>query len=207
MNYQIIPAIIAKNQKELNVRIVKVYRYFKTIQLDVMDGIFVKNKSLIFNFRLPRNKKYEAHLMVKNPISWIKKYDNNVQRIVVHVESENVEKALNLIKSMKKQAGIAINPKTPLNKYLKFLKKINYVTILAVNPGKYGSKFIPSALKKIKEIKKINPKINIEVDGGLGDKNIKQAKKAGANLFISGSYLQNSKDIESSIKKLKSLIK
>lgn len=204
MKYQIIPSIIAKNQKELDERINKISKYFKTIQLDIMDGKFVKNKSLMFNFKIPKNKKYEAHLMIENSVNWIKKYGNKVNKVIIHIESKNVDKAIKLLK--KKNIGIAFNPATPVKKAEKYIPQIDHFTVLSVNPGRYGAKFIPHTLNKLKEIRKLKPKADIEVDGGLGDKHIKKAKKAGANLFISGSYLQNSKDIKKSLKKLKSLI-
>ena len=72
MKKTIVASIIAKSQKELNERIKKV-NSLNRIQLDIMDGKFVKNKSLMFDFKVPKGKKYEAHLMVSNPLAWIKK--------------------------------------------------------------------------------------------------------------------------------------
>jgi ribulose-phosphate 3-epimerase len=190
----IIPSIIAKSQKELDERLKKV-KSFKTIHLDVMDGKFVKNRSLQFNFKLPKNKKFEAHLMIENPKKWIEKNKHKVNNIIVHYESKN-----NISEILTKKIGISINPRTKVEKIKPYLNIINKVLIMTVTPGKYGSKFLNSSIKKIKEIKKINPKIKIEVDGGINPKTI---KKIDADSYIVGSYLQNSGDIKKAIKELK----
>lgn len=201
---EIIPSIIAKNQKELDKRINKIKNHFSLIQLDIMDGKFVKNKSLNFDFKLPKGKqKYEAHLMLKTPEIWIKKNYKKCNTIIFHIEAvNNPEEIIKLIKSKKKIVGIAINPKTKIKKIKPFLKKISMVTILTVNPGKYGARFISSSLKKVKELKKLNSRLNIEIDGGINDKTIKKVKLTGANKYISGSYLQKSKNIKISKSKL-----
>ena len=78
---------------------------------------------------------------------------------------------------------------------------------MTVNPGRYGSKFLPQTLRKIKQLKKINPRLNIGVDGGINNKTIKKASNVGASIFISGSYIQKSDNPKETIKLLMSLIK
>ena len=210
MKKTIVPSIIAKSQKELNERIRKV-KDSELMQLDIMDNKFVKNKSLFFNFQVPKNKKYEAHLMVKKPGEWIKKNWSKVNTIIFHVEScgneSEVKDLIKLIKSKKRKAGIAINPRTSINKVKPYLKNINMVLIMTVIPGKYGSRFLPNNLKKIKQFRKLKPNLNIEVDGGISLKTINTVNKAGANSFVSGSYIQNNKNPKKAIKKLQELIR
>ena len=79
------------------------------------------------------------------------------------------------------------------------------VLIMTVNPGFYGSKFIPEMLDKIKELRKIKPNLDIEVDGGISDKTIKQVKEAGANLFVSGSFIMKSDNPKEAIETLNKL--
>jgi len=204
MKMQVIPSIIANSQKELERRIGLVNS--NVYQLDIMDGKFVKNKSLMFDFKLSKNKKYEAHLMIKNPEKWIEKNWRKVDSIVFHFEAvKNPDKLIGLIKGKRKKAGIAINPGTKISKIKIHLDEIDFILVMAVNPGKYGSKFMPKMLYKIKEIRKINPKMEIEVDGGINDKTILKAKKTGANRFIVGSYLQNSKNPKKAFAKLKKI--
>lgn len=204
MRNAIIPSIIANSQEELERRIKSVNS--NVYQLDVMDGQFVKNKSLIFDFKAPRSKKYEAHLMVKNPESWIEKNWRKVDAIAFHFEAvKNPDKIIGLIKNKKRKVGLAINPGTKIGKIKIHLDEIDFVLVLTVQPGKYGSKFIPATLKKIRQIKKIKPKMEIEVDGGINDKTILKAKKAGANRFVVGSYIQNNSNPKKIFSKLKKI--
>ena len=177
--------------------------------LDVMDGSFVRNKSLMFDFKIPKNKKYEAHLMIKNPKPWIKKNYKKVHTIIFHIEplkKEEISGLINLIKKNKRKVGIAINPRTSVNKINPFIKEIDTVLVMTVNPGKYGSKFIKKSLDKVKLLRKKYGRLNIEVDGSINDKTILMASRSGANKFVVGSYLQNSENVRNSIKELKKLI-
>jgi len=208
MENKIIPAIIAESQEELNTRINKVKDHFSILQLDIMDGQFVPTHSLDFDFKLPENNcKFEAHLMVADPEAWIEKNSNIVDLILIHMEStDDPKKTIDLAKSKGKKVGLVLNPETPVEKIKLYLDQIDQVLIMTVNPGYYGSPFLPETLDKIKEIRTLKPNLNIEVDGGIGKDTIKQAHQAGANLFVSGSYLQKSDDIKSAIKALTNLM-
>jgi len=202
----IIPSIIASNQKELEERINKVKTSSPWLQLDIMDGKLVPTKSFRFNFKIPKTKcKLEAHLMIKDPIKWIKKHHKGINTIVFHIESKNnPEKVIKLIKSKRKNAGLAVNPKTPISKIKGYIDKVDMILIMTVNPGYYGAKFIPNTLKKVKELRKLRPNLEIEVDGSVNYKTIKRSSKAGANRFVVGSYLQKSKRTRDAIRLLKS---
>lgn len=203
MKLKIIPSIIAKNQKEFDERFKKIERISKEFHLDVMDGKFVKNKSLNFDLELPR-KKYQVHLMVKNPEEYIEIVRSKSESIFFHFEStKNPQEIIDLIKSKKKKVGLAINPKTKIQKIKPYLKKINFVLLMTVNPGRYGSKFLPETLKKITELKKLKPNIKIGLDGGINEKTISKIKKYSINFIVVGSYLQKSKDIKNTLSKLK----
>jgi len=206
MEKVIIPSVIARSQKELDERMKKIES--KVYHLDIMDGKFVKNNSLMFDFRVPKNRKYQAHLMVKNPEKWILKNWKNVDMIIFHFESvKNPDELIKLVKSKKKKVGIAINPKTSIEKIMRFLSRLDVVLIMTVNPGRYGSGFLPNTLKKIKELRKLRPKLNIEVDGSINLKTIYQINGAGANSFVIGSYLQKNEDPKKALKSLKDKIK
>lgn len=208
MKRKIVPSIIAKNQKELNKRLDKVGDYVKIIHLDVMDGKFVPNKSLNFDFKLFPKLKYEAHLMIENPKEWIEKNHKKVDTIIVHAESvKNKERIINLVRKYKKKIGFALRPETPVTSIKKYLKKIDEVLILDVNPGFYGGKMILPALKKVEEIEKLNKRIKIEIDGHVDDKTIKMMSKTSADYFVSGSYLQKSNKVKKAIEKLRRAIR
>ena len=209
MDKKIIPAIIAKNQDELNDKLSKIENYFDLVQLDVMDNKFVPNTSLFFDFFLPNmNCKFEAHLMVKDPEDWIEKNGKKVDTILVHFESDyNIKKIIEIVKKQGKKLGFVLNPETPIDKISSFIDELDQVLIMTVNPGFYGSPFLPEMLEKIKELRKLKTNLDIEVDGGITDKTIGLVDSAGANMFVSGSYIVKAENIVVSIDNLKKNIK
>jgi len=207
MKKEIVPAIIAKSNEEMQEKILKVKDYTNIIQLDVMDGNFVPNESLNFDLDLPKILgQYEAHLMVADPLDWINKNSEKVSTIIFHFEPTNdPEHIINLIKQKNKKAAISINPETKVEKIIHLLDKLDQILVMTVDPGFYGSKFIPEMADKIKEIRKLMPNLDIEVDGGISPDTIKLVKDAGANMFVSGSYIIKSDDSEKNINTLKQL--
>jgi len=208
MKKEIIPAIIAKTQEEMEDKINKVKDFVNIIQLDVMDGLFVPTHSLDFDIKLPKIKgRYEAHLMVSNPEEWIKRNYKKVDIIIAHFESVKYpEKVISLAKNKKKKIGFSINPKTPVQSIKPYLDKLDLVLVMTVDPGFYGSKFIPEMAEKIKELRNLKPSLDIEVDGGINPETIKIINDAGANLFVSGSYLLKNGNTEKAIEVLKELV-
>jgi ribulose-phosphate 3-epimerase len=205
---QIIPAIIAKSQQELEDKINKVKDYVEIIQLDIMDGKFVPNNSIDFDFKLPdADCIFEAHLMIKNPEEWVKKHIQKVDMVLAHIEScKKPKKLVDLVKENGKRMGFVLNPETPLSSILSYVDNTNQVLIMTVNPGFYGSPFLPEMLDKIKKLRELKPYLDIEVDGGVTDKTIHLVDKAGANMFVSGSYIVKSDDVKESIANLKKII-
>jgi len=206
MKIRIIPSVIAKSQQELTGKIRLVKDYVDYIQLDVMDNIFVPNTSLNFDFKLPKMKcVFEAHLMVEDPDNWVKNNWRKVEAIIVPIESCKNPGAMIDFLEGKRKIGLALNPETPLESIEDYLNRIDEVLILAVNPGFYGSKFIPEVLDKVTALRHLKPKLDIEVDGGIGPDTIKKTFGAGANFFISGSYVMNSDNPKQAIETLKNL--
>lgn len=201
---KIIPAIIAKTQNEFDERILKVSKCFDLIQLDFMDGKFVPNKSIDFDFKLPKTKcKFEAHLMIKNPEKWIEKNSMKVDTILVHFEScDNPKKIIELVKSKKKSIGFVLNPETSAKKIEKYIDDLDQILVMTVNPGFYGSPFLPEMLDKISKIREMKADLDIEVDGGITPDTIKSVYNAGANMFVSGSFIVNASDVKTAINKL-----
>lgn len=208
MKKQIIPAIIVKNQKELDESLSKVIDLVEIIQLDIMDGKFVPNESLNFDFKLPKtNCLFEAHLMISEPIKWIEKNHKKVHTILIHFEScTDIYRAIDLARSKNKKVGVVLNPETPINAIKDILDEIDQVLIMTVNPGFYGSSFLPETVNKISDLRKLRPDFDIEVDGGINDKTIGIVDKAGANLFVSGSYIMKSSNVKNAIENLKKII-
>jgi ribulose-phosphate 3-epimerase len=204
----IIPAIIAETQKELDELLSKVEGYSELVQLDIMDGIFVPSSSLDFDFDVSgRNISFEAHLMITDPIGWIRKNWGKVDTIIVHFETyDKPEDIISFVKNKGKKIGFAINPQTAVDNVKAYLDDIDQLLIMTVNPGFYGSKFLPGTINKIRDARKIKPNLDIEVDGGVVPETIKLINDAGANMFVSGSYILKSNGVKESIDKLKNLI-
>jgi len=204
----IIPAIIAKNQEELTTHLTKVIDYVDVIQLDVMDNLFVPNTSLFFDFELPQSAvRFEAHLMVQDPAAWIGNNGKKVDMILVHSESDM--EPMDIIQQVRgcgKQVGFVLNPETPITALDDVLDDIDQVLIMTVQPGFYGSPFLPEMLEKIKALRQLKPGLAIEVDGGITDATIPSVDRAGANLFVSGSYIVKSDRVQQAIHTLEELV-
>ncbi|MBU4221623.1 MAG: ribulose-phosphate 3-epimerase [Euryarchaeota archaeon] len=204
----IIPAIIARTQKELDEHLRNVEGYSELVQLDIMDGTFVPNNSLYFDFDVSgSNISFEAHLMITDPVGWIEKNWWKVDTIIVHFEScQNPEDIIRFVKNKGKKIGFAISPETAVHNVKPYLDDIDQLLIMTVNPGSYGGKFLPGTLSKISEARKLKPNLDIEVDGGVAPDTIKLINDAGANMFVSGSYILKSDGVKEAIDSLKKLI-
>lgn len=204
----IIPALITNSQKELDDMIGKVKKYVDRVQLDLMDGKFVPAISLMFDLKLKKKVKYEAHLMIENSEEWIKKNIKKADIFLPHFETvKNPNDIIIFVKKKNKKIGFAVNPKTPISAIAPYLDVLDMVLIMTVDPGFYGSKFIPGTLPKIKQLRLLKPNLDIEVDGGIAPGTIKLVKEAGANIFVSGSFIMKSDNPKQAIDKLKELTK
>jgi ribulose-phosphate 3-epimerase len=187
----IIPAVLERNPSELRKKVKIAESLSNRIQIDVADGKFVKNKTVGISElkRIKSKSKIEFHLMVQKPAKYIETLSKNADIIAVHCEIPNFE---GFMKG--KVKAVAINPTTTVKKLLPVIKQIKKVIVLTVAPGWQGRKFYPPALKKIKQIRKMNKKIIIQVDGGINEKTIRLAEKAGADEFVVGSAIVKSKN-------------
>lgn len=205
---EIIPAIIAKSQDELEEKINKVKEHVKLVQLDIMDGKFVPNNSIDFDFKLPKaDCSFEAHLMINDPEEWVKKHVEKVDMVLAHIEScKKPGNLVNLVKNSEKKVGFVLNPETPLSSILGYIDDIDQVLIMTVNPGFYGSPFLPEMLNKIKKLRELKPDLDIEVDGAVTDKTISLVDNAGANMFVSGSYIVKAENVNDAINNLRNKV-
>ncbi|MFQ5820674.1 MAG: hypothetical protein ACE5I5_11850 [Candidatus Heimdallarchaeota archaeon] len=211
MKILIVPAIIAQTQHELDEMLENVPILARRVQLDVMDGIFVPNTSLNFPFELPPNGfEYEAHLMMENPLDWVEENAHKVDIVLLHVETlTDIDMAINAVKMKDTKIGLAVVPKTPNEVIIPHLSKLDELLMMTVVPGSYckgEEEFSHVSLEKIKQIRKINKTIPIEVDGCVDLKTVRLAKDAGANIFASGSFIIKSSDPERAIKELENAV-
>ena len=190
------PSLLGADFSKLREEIQEVESYgAEYLHLDVMDGNFVPNISfgapVISSIRKHSNLVFDVHLMVENPDRFIKDMvDAGADVITIHTEAtKHLNRTIQLIKSYGKKVGVALNPSTPLDVIKYDLKDIDMVLIMTVNPGFGGQAFIEGMLQKIRDLRSIDPNIDIQVDGGINNKTSKLVKEAGANILVAGSYL------------------
>ena len=186
------------------------------IHVDVMDGHFVPNMTIgppvIKALRKYTSLIFDVHLMISPVHKYIEDYSNaGADIITVHPEAtDNLDASISKIKDLKRKVGVSLNPETKIDIILNYLKKIDLILIISVNPGFGGQKFMPEVLEKIKKLKTIREekKLNfdIEIDGGINFENSKLAIQAGANILVSGTtiFKSNNGDIKKNIELLKS---
>ena len=207
MKQQIFPSVMAKNEQELALLLKKLNGVAKTLHLDVADGKFVPSNSLDFYLTLPKNFTYMAHLMMEQPQPWIEKYGKQMKLCIPHFSAiRNVSGHIAWMKRMNFKIAMALTPDVTIEKITPYLQEIEYILILTVHPGFYGSPYVKSELQKIPALKALNPKLKIIVDGGMNPKTIKEAQKAGADYFVSGSYITLSNDPKKAMQMLKKAI-
>lgn len=201
---KVIPAVMAKNKLELDYLLKRYQPLTKELHLDVVDGKFAANHSLDFRFKLSRKFKYTAHLMVKDPEHWIKRHGAKVDLCIVQAsEIKDKERFISWMKKLNQKVGFALKPNEPVSLLKPYLKEINYVLILTVEPGFYGSKYLKKPLSKIKEIKRINFKVKIIIDGGMNPVAVKDVVEAGADIIVCGSYLAKADDARKAMEEMR----
>ena len=183
--------------------------------LDVMDGRFVPNISygipVIEQIRKTTTKICDVHLMIVEPEKFAEDFKNaGADILTVHFEAcPHLHRNIQQIKSLGMQAGVAINPHTPVSFLQDVLSDIDVVLIMSVNPGFGGQSFIPHSIEKIKQLRKMiddaGLKTKIEVDGGVSLDNAKQIVDAGADVLVAGNAVFKSADPKQTIHQLKSL--
>ena len=169
------------------------------IHIDVMDGHFVPNLTIgpevIKKLRPLTAKTFDVHLMISPVDNFIKEFaDAGADIITFHPEATpDVSKTIKLIKDQNKKVGISLKPKSGVNLIKDYLKEIDLVLIMSVEPGFGGQKFMPEVLDKTKAVRELinkqNLNIDVEIDGGINFENCSKAKNAGANILVSGSTI------------------
>lgn len=185
------------------------------LHMDVMDGVFVPNISygapIIKTIRQYSKKFIDTHLMIVKPERYLENFkEAGSDSITVHLEAcDSLHHTLSLIKDLGCKAGVAINPQTSVHLLEKFIREIDVVCVMAVNPGFGGQKFIEHTYHKIAELKKIihfhQAKTLIQIDGGVNKENAKKLVELGADVLVAGSFVFNSATPEKEIEFLHSL--
>lgn len=165
--------------------------------LDVMDGNFVRNISfgppVIQSIRKKTDRFFDVHLMIREPIRYVDAFkDAGSDMLTVHYEAcKDLMDTIEYIRQAELKVGVAINPDTPVDVLSDVIDKVDMVLVMSVVPGFGGQKFMPIAIDKLREVRKLadekNPNIYIQVDGGITLENVKSVLDAGANVVVAGS--------------------
>lgn len=174
------------------------------VHLDVMDGRFVPNISfgppVIQALRPITKLPFDVHLMIYHPEDYFDILKNlGVEMASFHIEAvTHVDRVIHALKSANIRCGLAVNPGTSLLMIDTVLPLLDYVLIMSVNPGFGGQKFIPYAVDKVKQLKKMITEkqlsVSIEVDGGVNQDNAFLLKNAGADILVAGSSVFGKSD-------------
>ena len=183
--------------------------------LDVMDGSFVPNISfgpmLIDFFRKATSKVCDVHLMIEKPENYAEAFKKaGADILTVHYEAcTHLHRNIQQIKGLQMQAGVALNPHTPVSILKDILQDIDLVCLMSVNPGFGGQSFIPHTLNKIKALRKMIDEqtlnVKIEIDGGVTLDNAKSIIDAGADVLVAGNTVFKSANPIDTIAALKSI--
>ncbi|HAP15909.1 MAG TPA: ribulose-phosphate 3-epimerase [Lactococcus sp.] len=182
------------------------------VHIDVMDGHFVDNltfgSGVVAALRPHTDMVLDVHMMVENPEKYVEEFAQAGADIMsIHVEATaHIHGALQKIKAAGMKASVVINPGTPVSAIEPVLSMVDMVLVMTVNPGFGGQAFIPETMDKVRELVKIRETkgliFEIEVDGGIDDKTIEQARDAGANVFVAGSFVFKG-DVAAKVQKLR----
>lgn len=183
------------------------------VHVDVMDGHFVPNLTIgpvvVSAIAAAATKPLDIHLMVQNNTFFVDLFAPlKPEYITFHIEEEkHPHRLVQHIRSLGIKPGIVLNPHTPAESVEYLIGDVDMVLVMSVNPGFGGQKFIPTVIEKIQRLKvlrdRINPNCLIEIDGGVGSKNIQELKEAGVDVCVAGSYVFGQEDYKAAIESLK----
>ncbi|NPA11176.1 MAG: ribulose-phosphate 3-epimerase [Epsilonproteobacteria bacterium] len=183
------------------------------VHVDVMDGHFVPNLTMgpmiVEAVAKASSIPLDIHLMVENIPFFVDMYAKiKPKYISFHIEEEkHINRVIEQIRGYDIKPAVVLNPATPVSLLEYIVADVDMVLLMSVNPGFGGQKFIPGVTDKVKELKELaakkNPKLLIEIDGGVNDKNAKTLKEAGADILVAGSFVFKSGDYKKAIKSLR----
>ena len=183
------------------------------LHFDVMDGLFVSNKTydhtMLKRLKPITNQFFDCHLMIDRPENYVSDYiAAGANLVTFHYEAVqvSVDSVIQQIRASGSKVGLSVKPATDITLIAPFLKDLDLVLVMSVEPGKGGQKFIPESLDKIawlvEERKRLEHRFLIEVDGGINEETVKLVKTVGADVVVAGSFVFYSHDRPKAIRVL-----
>ena len=206
------PSILAADFAKLGEQITQAARSgAEYLHIDVMDGVFVPSISfgipVVKSLRKVTNSIFDVHLMIVGPERYVKEFAQcGADSITFHLEAaEDADELIDQIHGLGCKAGMSIKPQTPVEAVRKYLKKLDMLLVMTVEPGFGGQKYIPESTERIRQVREmadeLETELDIQVDGGITQDNVKVVLDAGANVIVAGSAVFKG-DIAENVKRL-----
>jgi ribulose-phosphate 3-epimerase len=214
---EIIPSILSADFAHLGDEIARVERGgARMLHLDVMDGHFVPNMTIgppvVESLRKATRAHLDCHLMIEHPERYVSAFTQaGADSISVHLEAcHHLDGVLQQIRAEGAQAGVVLNPATPVAALENAIEVADYVLLMSVNPGFGGQEFIPYVLEKVAQLqemrrRKRKPEMPIEIDGGVHLDNLAEVVRAGCDWIVTGSAIFHSPDAEATVRQMREI--
>lgn len=204
MAIEIVPAILAKSREDFAAKIAAVAPHVSRVQIDIMDGKFVPNTTLAPEEfpPIPAKLLVEYHLMVQQPLEYVKRIGKKGAIYELHIESlADVGKAISDVKKFGGRVALAISPDTPVSSVAPFIGQVEHILVMTVYPGFSGQKYLPAMEEKMRKLRALGAVV--EVDGGVGIGTARFAAAAGATLIGAASAIFSAPDAARAIAEIK----
>ena len=207
---KVVPAILTDDPKAMEVMVRQAESFTSYVQFDIMDGRFVPSTSIGCESltTLATGLSWEVHLMVESPEDYLECFQQaGAQKVVFHHEAVNSpSEVISHARRLGLNVGLAVNPETPVSAILSIVTEVDSVLFLTVNPGFYGSQFIPEVLDKVMELRSVVANLEIGVDGGIKEDNIANVASFGVDVIYVGSAIFLQSNPAGSFHRLQTLI-
>ena len=211
MKMHILPSLLAADFGRLGEEILRAEASgAEALHLDIMDAHFVPNLSfgpdvVALAKKTAPDFYRNVHLMMSRPDLYLEKFAKaGAQTIQIHVEADcDLHVELKRIRGMGLRNALVFNPETPFERMIPYLGEVDEVLAMTVHPGYGGQSFIAECLPKIAALRKAAPNLDIMVDGGINAETAVLAAKAGANMFVAGSYLFKQANMKAAVEDMK----
>ncbi len=208
---RVVPAILTEDPSALETMVRQAETFTTYVQFDFMDGRFVPSRGIALKHLADLSIKlsWEAHLMVLRPEDYLEGLQQaGARRVVFHYEAvPSPREVISLVRSLGLEVGLAVNPETPVSAILPLASEVDSVLFLSVNPGFYGSQFIPEVLDKIVEFRSAQPGVETGIDGGIKESNIAQVARSRPDVIYVGSAIFLQPQPDESFRRLLTLAK